>query len=44
MDERVDYGPVTTCIKRWLPDPEDRRKVLWDNPQRLFGFGLERGD
>jgi len=38
MDERMDYGPPLTCLPRWLPDPEDRRKVLWDTPARLFGF------
>jgi predicted TIM-barrel fold metal-dependent hydrolase len=38
MDERVDYGPTFSCLPRWLPDPEDRRKVLWENPARLFGF------
>jgi predicted TIM-barrel fold metal-dependent hydrolase len=35
---RVDYGPLLACLARWLPDPGDRRKVLWDNPARLFGF------
>jgi predicted TIM-barrel fold metal-dependent hydrolase len=38
MDERMDYGPAYACLARWLPDPQDRRCVLWDNPQRLFGF------
>lgn len=38
MDERMDYGPVYACLRRWLPDPQDRAKVLWDNPARLFGF------
>ena len=38
MDERMDYGPVYSCLARWLPDEKDRRKVLWENPQRLFGF------
>jgi len=35
---RVDYGPLLACLARWFPDPGDRRKVLWDNPARLFGF------
>lgn len=39
MDERVDYGPGLACLERWLPDAADRRKVLWDTPARLFGFG-----
>jgi predicted TIM-barrel fold metal-dependent hydrolase len=38
MDERMDYGPPATCLARWLPDPKDRQKVLWDTPSRLFGF------
>lgn len=38
MDERMDYGPPATCLARWLPDPKDRQKVLWDTPARLFGF------
>jgi predicted TIM-barrel fold metal-dependent hydrolase len=39
MDERMDYGPPLVCLRRWLPDPGDRRAVLWDTPSRLFGFG-----
>ena len=38
MDERVDYGPPLVCLQRWLPDPPDRRTVLWETPARLFGF------
>jgi predicted TIM-barrel fold metal-dependent hydrolase len=38
MDERMDYGLALVCISRWLPDAESRRQVLWDNPQRFFGF------
>lgn len=38
MDERMDYGPVFSCLPRWLPDAKDRQKVLWDTPVRLFGF------
>jgi predicted TIM-barrel fold metal-dependent hydrolase len=38
MDERMDYGPVYACLQRWLPDENDRRKVLWESPARLFGF------
>lgn len=39
MDERVDYGPHLVCIPRWLPDEKDRRKLLWETPAQLFGFG-----
>lgn len=38
MDERMDYGLALVPLARWLPDPEQRRQVLWRNPQRLFGF------
>lgn len=38
MHERVDYGPPATCIKRWFPDAQDRQKLLWETPARLFGF------
>jgi predicted TIM-barrel fold metal-dependent hydrolase len=38
MDERVDYGPVYACLKRWLPNEKDRQRVLWHNPAKLFGF------
>ena len=36
--ERIDYGLTLALIERLLPDPVDRRKVLWDTPVRLFGF------
>jgi predicted TIM-barrel fold metal-dependent hydrolase len=38
MDERMDYGLGLVCLQRWLPDAGSRNKVLWTNPQRLFGF------
>ena len=37
-DERIDYGPQAACLARWFPDARDRRKLLWETPQRLFGF------
>lgn len=36
---RMDYGPVLANLERWLPDAADRRRVLWETPARLFGFG-----
>lgn len=36
--ERIDYGLVLALLERLIPDPGDRRKVLWDTPMRLFGF------
>lgn len=35
---RVDYGPLLKLMERLLPDPAQRRAVLWDNPHSLFGF------
>jgi predicted TIM-barrel fold metal-dependent hydrolase len=37
--ERIDYGTILTLTEKLIPDPQDRRKVLWDTPARLFGFG-----
>lgn len=39
LDARMDYGPALACLMRWLPNEADRRKVLWETPARLFGFG-----
>jgi predicted TIM-barrel fold metal-dependent hydrolase len=36
--ERIDYGTILTLTEGLIPDPADRRKVLWDTPARLFGF------
>ena len=38
MDERMDYGLALVPLNRWLPHADTREKVLWTNPQRLFGF------
>jgi predicted TIM-barrel fold metal-dependent hydrolase len=37
--ERIDYGPLLKLVEVLLPDAADRRKLLWDTPRRLFGFG-----
>lgn len=37
--ERIDYGPLLKIVEALLPDAADRRKLLWDTPRRLFGFG-----
>lgn len=36
---RVDYGVLLGRLLALFPDASDRRKLLWDTPQRLFGFG-----
>jgi predicted TIM-barrel fold metal-dependent hydrolase len=37
--ERIDYGPLLKMFEGLVPDPADRRKILWDTPRRWFGFG-----
>jgi predicted TIM-barrel fold metal-dependent hydrolase len=37
--QRVDVGPLLTLLERLVPDAADRRKVLWDTPRRVLGFG-----
>jgi predicted TIM-barrel fold metal-dependent hydrolase len=36
---RMDYAPLLTLFARVVPDPAVRRRILWDTPRRLFGFG-----
>jgi predicted TIM-barrel fold metal-dependent hydrolase len=38
-DPKPAYGETLACLNRWLPDENQRRRVLWDTPARLFGFG-----
>ena len=38
MPERVDYGPLLALFAQQVPDPADRRRILWDTPCREFGF------
>ncbi len=37
--ERQDYGPLVQLAGRLFPDADDRRKLFWETPNRLFGFG-----
>lgn len=37
-DERIDFGPLFACLRRWLPAEADRDAVLWRTPARVFGF------
>ena len=37
--ERLDVGPLLRLAEQWLPDAADRRRVMWETPRRLFGFG-----
>ena len=36
--ERLDYGPLLTLVAELFPDPEERQKLYWDTPRRLFKF------
>jgi predicted TIM-barrel fold metal-dependent hydrolase len=36
--QQVEYGNLLNCLARWLPSPDDRDRVLRQNPARLFGF------
>jgi len=33
-----DDGGVLNLLSKWVPDPTLRRKILVDNPARLYGF------
>jgi predicted TIM-barrel fold metal-dependent hydrolase len=30
---------MLNLLARWVPDPAIRKKILVDNPARLYGFG-----
>ena len=36
--QRLDYGPLLQLFAQQVPDAEDRQKILWHTPRRLFGF------
>ena len=38
IDPKPDYAKTLACLERWLPDKDQRRQVLSDTPERLFGF------
>jgi len=37
---RVDYGVLLNLVLSLFPDAFDRRKLLWETPRDLFGFGV----
>ena len=39
--ERIDYGTLLKLVERLFPDANDRRKLLWETPSKLFGFAAE---
>jgi predicted TIM-barrel fold metal-dependent hydrolase len=38
----VNYEDQIAWLGHWLPSQDDREKILWHNPARLFGFSGER--
>ena len=34
-----DEGDLADILGEWAPDETQRRKILVDNPARLYGFG-----
>jgi len=36
---RPDYSEVREILPHWVSDSASCRRILWDNPVRLFGFG-----
>jgi predicted TIM-barrel fold metal-dependent hydrolase len=36
--ERLDYGPLLKFFERLMSNANDRKKVLWDTPKRIFEF------
>jgi len=35
----IDDGHVLNLLPKWVPEPALRKKILVDNPARLYGFG-----
>jgi len=36
--ERIDHGPLLGLLAQWVADDTDRHRILYETPQRLFGF------
>ncbi|CAN5553462.1 amidohydrolase family protein [soil metagenome] len=37
---RLDYGALLNVFVRSVPSAEDRRRIMFETPARLFGFGV----
>jgi predicted TIM-barrel fold metal-dependent hydrolase len=35
---RLDYGPLLQLFAQMVPGHQDREKILWSTPRKLFGF------
>ncbi|WP_429000455.1 amidohydrolase family protein [Stenotrophomonas maltophilia] len=38
-----DAGRMLDLFFQWTPDEAARRRILVDNPARLYGFGHDQG-
>jgi predicted TIM-barrel fold metal-dependent hydrolase len=38
--QRQDYGPLVELAELLFPYPAERRKLFYETPRRLFGFGV----
>lgn len=41
--ERIDYAPRLTLFAVLFPREDHRRKILWEMPKRVIGFGESPG-
>jgi predicted TIM-barrel fold metal-dependent hydrolase len=37
--ERIDYGTLLKIVEKIFPNADERRKILFDNAYKAFGFG-----
>ena len=42
-DYRLDYGPLLALLSEIFPSADDQRRLLWETPARLLGFGQRDG-
>jgi predicted TIM-barrel fold metal-dependent hydrolase len=38
FEKTASYAGQRQLLAQWLPDEQERRRVLWDTPAQLFGF------
>ena len=38
---KLHYRQAMSCLERWVPGEQDRGKILWETPAKLFGFKRE---
>jgi predicted TIM-barrel fold metal-dependent hydrolase len=43
LQQRITYDQAVAWFERAVSDDRDRRTILWENPQRLFGFSTQGG-